>query len=161
MKRGMKMLANKRKKLIKSIVIEVIILILLISANVYVASGIALKVQEKAIYNVIVERYPNLIFDKQLAVIAEECAEKCFREDITADDIKILENENFIRLYSSDSYIAKYTLLSDSDKEFTADFLTAMQNGKYPDTDSCLKKCRYIGIGKYRHQFFLLAFYNI
>lgn len=154
------MLVAKRKKLIRSIIIEIVIAVLFLVADIYFGLLVSVKIDERSIYKGIVSEYPNLTFDKELSKIAEECAETCYNEKVEAKDIKILKNENFVRLYSTNSYVAKYTLLSDSDKDFVDDFLNAMHIGKYPETDSCLKKCQYIGIGKYENQVFLLAFYN-
>ncbi len=154
------MLVAKRKKLTKLIIIEVIIAVLLLAANIFAGLIVSVKISERSIYKGIASEYPGLIFDKELSKIAEECAEICCDESIEAKDIKILENEKFVKLYSTNSYVAKYTLSVDSNQNFVNDFLFAMRSGKYPETDSCLRKCKYIGVGKYKDQVFLLAFYN-
>lgn len=70
----------------------------------------------------------------------EECAKTCYYESIEAKDIRILENEDFVRLYSTNSHVAKYTLLSDSNQDFVDDFLSAMHTRRYPETGFMLKK---------------------
>ncbi|MCM1225013.1 MAG: hypothetical protein NC548_62235 [Lachnospiraceae bacterium] len=154
------MLVAKRKSLIKSIIIKIVIAVLLLAVNIYFGLLVSVKIDERLIYNGIISEYPNLIFDKELSKIAEECAKTCYDEKVEAKDIKILKNEHFVKLYSTNSYVAKYALSSDSNQEFVDNFLDAMHIGKYPETDSCLKKCQYIGVGKYENQVFLLAFYN-
>ncbi len=154
------MLIAKRKKLIKTIIIEVIIAVLLLAANIFASLIVSVKISERSIYKGITSEYPGLIFDKELSKIAEECAEMCFDGNMEAQDIKILENEKFVKLYSTNSYVAKYTMSIDSNQDFVDDFLLDMNSRKYSAIDSCLRKCEYIGIGKYKDQVFLLAFYN-
>lgn len=155
------MLINEKKQLIRNIIIKIIIGILLIPVDFYLGHRIMVKIDEIKIYNGIITEYPDLIYDKNLSEIAEECAEKCYSENLSSNQIKILENKDFVRLYSSNVQIAKYTWKCDTGEDFVDKFLTVMKNGKYPATDSCLKKCEYVGIGKFKNQVFILAFYNI
>lgn len=154
------MLLTKRKQLTKSIVVKVIIAILLIIANVFIGLKISIKVAEKQIYNAIVCEYSNLIYDKELSKIAEECAEKCYFENLDISNIKMLENDKFVRLYSTKSHVAKYTLKCNSNDEFIENFFLAMKTKEHSATNSCLKESDYIGVGKYKNQIFILACYN-
>ena len=154
------MLIAKRKQLTKAIIIQIVIAVALLAANVYVAGKVKVKVDETTIYNAIVDEYPNLVYDKELAKIAEDCAELCYEEGIEAKKLKILENEDFVKRYSMNYYVAKYTLTAESNDDFIESFLSAMQTEKHSATDSCLRKCQYIGVGKYEDQVFILAYYN-
>lgn len=155
------MLRKKRKQLIFSIIIEIMIAVIFILASIFFWwFKISVKLDEIQIYNSIVKEYPNLTYDKKLSKIAEDCAEKCLTEKLQADDIKILENKEFVELYSSDTYVTKYTDYADTDEIFINNFLSIIQTEEYSDTDSYLKQCDYIGIGKYENQVFMIAFYN-
>jgi len=120
----------------------------------------AIKISERNIYNAISFEYTNLSFDKELSKIAENCAKKCYDEQIEAKDIRILENEQFVKLYSADCHVTKYTVSAESDDDFINTFLSAMKNDKYAETNSRMQQCQYIGVGKYKTQIFILAFYN-
>ncbi|MGN0630783.1 MAG: hypothetical protein ACI4JN_05585 [Ruminococcus sp.] len=155
------MLAAQRKKLMRSIIIEIVIILVICIANISAASRISVKMNERAIYHDLIYNYPTLIYDRDLTRIAEDCAKQCYCENYEAQDIKILSNEDFVRLYSRNVRVAKYTASLDSDQEFADVFISAMREGEYPETNECMKKCQNIGIGIYKNQVFLLAFYKI
>lgn len=154
------MLERERIRLKKSIVIKTIIITLLIILFAVFGMKSAIKISERNIYKAIAFEYPNLSFDKELSQIAEVCAQKCYDEHIDAKDIRILENEQFVKLYSAECHVTKYTVSAKSSEEFIDVFLSSMKTDKYSETNSRLKKCQYIGIGKYKTQIFILAFYN-
>ena len=154
------MLERERTRLKKTIVIKAIIILLLIILIIIFGMKSAIKISERNIYNAISFEYTNLSFDKELSKIAESCAQKCYDEQIEAKDVRILENEQFVKLYSADCHVTKYTVASESDDDFLDTFFSAMKTDKYAETNSRLQKCQYIGVGKYKTQIFILAFYN-
>ena len=154
------MLERERTRLKKSIVIKSAIIILLIILIVIFGMESAIKVSERNIYNAVSFEYTNLSFDKELSKIAEGCAKKCYEEQIEAKEIRILENEQFVKLYSADCHVTKYTVSAESDDDFINTFLSAMKTDKYAETNNRMKLCQYVGVGKYKTQYFILAFYN-
>ncbi len=154
------MLERERSRLKKSIVIKATILLLLIILIIIFGMKTAIKISERNIYKAISFEYTNLSFDKELSKIAESCAQKCYDEQIEAKDVRILENEQFVKLYSADCHVTKYTVSAESDDDFIDTFLSVMKTDKYAETNSRLQKCQHIGVGKYKTQIFILAFYN-
>ena len=120
----------------------------------------AIKISEKNIYKGIAFEYPNLSFDKELSKIAESCAEKCYREKIGTKDIPILENEQFVKIYSAKCYVTKYTASADSDDDFVEKYLANLKTKQYAEDHEKLQKCQFIGVGKYKTQIFIIAFYK-
>ncbi len=154
------MLPARRKQLIRAIIIKILIVLILLAANMITGLMAGVRMQERKIYQSILTRYPDIVYDKRLSRIAETCAKTgCLEGTNAAQDIKILENEAFVKLYSTNAVVAKYAWKSDTDETFTNVFLQEMQE-KYHETDDCLKKCQYVGIGKYHDCIFLLACYE-
>ena len=153
------MLIAKRKQLTKSIVFEILIALILTAANLYIGIKSSVRFDERKIYKSLLVEYPDLSYDRKLTRIAESYAEICYVNDTeTAQSMKILENQEFVKLYSTDAVVAKYAWKPDADESYTDVFFEAMQN-QYPETNDCLKKCQYIGIGEYKNCIFLLACY--
>lgn len=151
---------QEKTKLIRRTVLQGVIVLLLLTGCVFFGARIAVKAGERRIYRGLLERYPKLMYDRRLARIAEDCAKTCKTQGIGAEDIAILENADFVTEYSVDAVTAMYTQTAKSDAAFISAFLSAMDDSANSDTDICLLQCRYIGIGKYGSQVFVLAYYQ-
>lgn len=153
------MLIARRKELSRSITIRSVMAVILLIVNLITGAKVLTRAEERAIGKAVISVYPNLTYDRRLSRIAEGYAKTCYTKGMKINTEQILEDREFVKLYSTDTGIAEYTIRANSNRKFIVDFRVAMQDESYLGTHACLRKCQYVGIGKYKNQIFLLAFY--
>ena len=150
---------HRRKQLVKRIAVRLVIAAVLTAAVIPVLSGVRHRMQNREIARRLGTQYTNLQYDRELGHIAEHFAKLCYDNDLAdANTLNVRAYEPLINRASTQSIVIKFTFQADSDDAFLNSFQ------EHVNSDSrigeAFGKCEYIGIGRYKGQVFLLAFYK-